>query len=72
MTDFTKLAGIIQTIFNDEADKIAKESGFIKRERKFLGSTFAKTLVFGWIANSNSSLSELQQAGAVAGVLVTK
>jgi hypothetical protein len=71
MANNTEIAGIIQTLFNENADELAKQTGFIKRQRKFSGSTFAKSLVFGWWANPNSSLSELQQAAKISGVSVT-
>lgn len=71
MSNISQIANTIQLIFGKNANNIARDTGFIKRERKFSGSSFAKSLVFGWTANPESSLSELQQAAAVSGVDVT-
>lgn len=53
------------------ANQLGKETGFIKRVRKFAGSTFAQTLVFGWLANGEASLGEMNQAAATVGIEVS-
>lgn len=71
MSTIPEIAKAMQTVLGESADKLAKETNFIKRERKFTGSTFARTLVFGWTANPESSLSELNQAAAASGIKVS-
>ena len=71
MSDIPKLAETIQTVLGETADTLARETDFIKRERKFKGSSFAQTLIFGWTANPNSTLSELQQTAVASGVEVS-
>ncbi|HID99476.1 MAG TPA: IS4 family transposase, partial [Thiotrichaceae bacterium] len=55
----------IQTILGTKADTLGKATGFIKRTRKFTGSTFIKTLVFGFLQKPEATLEELVQAGVL-------
>ncbi|MFQ6043895.1 MAG: IS4/IS5 family transposase, partial [Candidatus Poribacteria bacterium] len=50
---------------------IASLTGFVKRRRKLIGSKFVQTLVFGWLANPQSTLNELSQTAATVGVDIT-
>ena len=61
----------MQRLFTVEADKIAKESGFIQRERKLSGSSYAQSLVLGWLANPDERLGGLAQHTARAGRAVS-
>lgn len=58
-------------IFGDTADELGRKSGFIKRERKLSGSSFAKAMVFGFQGNPKQSYSELSQSCAAAGVKIS-
>lgn len=71
MTTIPELSKILQQLFIEDANQIGRESGFIKRQRKLSGSTFARSLVFGWQANPNSSLEELCQSARVSGVSIS-
>jgi hypothetical protein len=51
---------------------LGRASGFIKRQKKFSGSSFAQTLVFGWLANPSSSMEEMSQSAANVGVQVSR
>lgn len=42
-------AGILQQILGSEADQLARETGFIRRERAFSGADFAQALILGWL-----------------------
>lgn len=53
----------MQFILNDRADELGKESGFIVRQRKLTGSSFIKTLLFGWLQNTVPSVEALARAG---------
>ena len=59
----------IQTILGPVADTLGKATGFIKR--KFSGSTFIKTLVFGWMQKPEATLEELVQAGVLNDIEVS-
>jgi hypothetical protein len=57
-----QLSKKLTSFFEDEKiDKLARETGFIQRERAVSGSTFAQTLVFSKFDNSNLSLEELAE-----------
>lgn len=45
----THQAALLQQILGKEADELARETGFIQRERAFSGADFAQTLIFGWL-----------------------
>lgn len=68
----TQIAEILQDILTRKADELGRASGFIKRQRKFSGSSFAQTLVFAWLANPSSSMEELSQSAANVGVSVSR
>ncbi len=72
MTTVTQVAAKMQEILGPIADRLGRETGFIKRQRVLKGSTFAQTLVFGWMGNPAASLSELSQAAANVEVEVTR
>ena len=71
MQIITKIAKGMQDILTTNADIVAKEVGFIKRQRKFSGSTFAQTLVFGWLSDPEATLEDLTQTAADLGVSIT-
>jgi hypothetical protein len=61
MAIFHDVAQAKQSIFSKETDQLAKETGFIKRERKITGSRFIKT--FGWMQNKSPCVEGLARAG---------
>jgi hypothetical protein len=63
MSIFSTIAKAMQSVFNEEANEIAKETGFIKRQRKVTGSNFIKTFLFGWMQTVNPSVEGLARAG---------
>jgi hypothetical protein len=71
MTILTDVGKKIQTILGSVADELGKTTGFIKRKRKFTGSTFIKTLVFGWMQEPEATLEELVQAGVLNDIEVS-
>lgn len=44
-----------------EAPRLAREAGFIVRERKIDGAGFFSSLVFGWLEKADATLDELTQ-----------
>jgi hypothetical protein len=71
MNIIPKIAESMQTILNDVANENATKCNFIKRQRKFSGSSFVKTLVFGWLDNPNATLDELTQSAIDLDVDIT-
>jgi hypothetical protein len=57
------VAKAMQSVLGEEADYLAKKTGFIKRERKITGSSFIKTLLFAWMQNKAPSAEGLARAG---------
>lgn len=62
MTIVTEIAGAMQEIFTKRADELARETGFIKRQRNMTGSGFVQALVFGWLAEGEARLETLSQS----------
>ncbi len=71
MTTVAQLGERLRTLFTDTADALGRSSGFVERESKLTGALFAQSLVFGFLANPDASLSELAQAAATAGVSIS-
>lgn len=67
-TTITELGEILQTLLIKDANQLGRDSGFIQRQRKLTGSSFAQSLVFGWQANPMASLEELCQSARVCDV----
>ena len=70
-TTIQQLSEILQALFIHDAKAIGRSSGFIQRERKFNGASFAQSLVFGWQANPQASLEDLCQSARVCGVHIS-
>jgi DDE family transposase len=54
----------LKVLFNERANSLARQTGFVQRQRKLSGADFVQGLVFGWLHQPQASLGEL--AGAVA------
>ncbi len=67
------VATIIQTVLTTVADTAGQHTRFVQRPRraKLTGSTFAQTLVFGWLADPTASLDSLAQTAAAVGAPIT-
>jgi hypothetical protein len=39
----------VQHLLGSEADRLARETGFIQRERAVSGADFAQAMIFGWL-----------------------
>ena len=72
MKTLTQIAGTMQHLLTEVADRLGRESGFIQRQRKLSGASFVQTLVFGWMAKGDSTMEELSQSAANVGVQVSR
>src|SRR5947209_2965574 len=54
MTSVTQWTETLRQILEEEANVLAKESGFIQRERVLSGADFAQTLIFGWLGEAEA------------------
>jgi hypothetical protein len=70
-TTIQQLSDILQKLLVEDAERIGRESGFIQRERKLSGASFAQSLIFGWQAAPQASLDELCQGAQVCGVTIS-
>jgi len=71
MSIITQVADAMQDVLTETADIIGLETGFIQRQRKLSGSSYAQTLVFGWLSNPDATLEELAQTAATLGVVIS-
>jgi hypothetical protein len=71
-TKIAHLARELQVLLTSKADEWGRASGFIKRQKKFSGSSFAQTLVFGWMAKAQLTMEELSQSAANVGLAVSR
>jgi Transposase DDE domain len=61
----------LQTLLIQDADRLAKETGFVQRQSPITGAAFAQTLVFGFLNEPAASYTDLQQTLGLQGVQVT-
>lgn len=66
-----QVAQKMQIVLTTVADTAARETGFVQRQSKMTGPKFAQTLVFGWLANPDSTLEELTQTAATLEVQIS-
>ena len=71
MSSVTQVSQQLQFILEERADELARETGCIKRERKFSGADLVQTLVFGWQQHPDASLEQLASTAEVREVSVT-
>ena len=71
MDILTRVAKAMQVVLTKTADIIGRETGFIQRQRKFSGSGFIQTLVFGWLSNPEATLEELCQTAAALDIEIS-
>lgn len=68
MNDLNRLARQLQVLLTGTADRLARETGFVRRRRKVTGSNFAQALVFTWLADPGASGSRLRTTAAAVGL----
>src|SRR5260370_28285864 len=61
MTSIPQVAEALQRILTEEADKLAREVGFIQRERALSGADFVQTLLLGWLQEPEIAYDGLTQ-----------
>jgi hypothetical protein len=66
-----RIAEALQVVLTTAANRIAKSSGAIQRQRKFTGASLAQTFVFGWLNNPSATMEELAQMAACCGTVVS-
>src|SRR5437763_698815 len=61
MSSVPQQAETLQRILEEEARQLARETGFIERERAFNGADFAQALILGWLQRPDERLSGFTQ-----------
>src|SRR5437762_12296791 len=61
MSSVPQQAETLQRILEEEARQLAKETGFIERERAFNGADFAQALILGWLQQPDERLEGFTQ-----------
>ena len=72
MPIISQVTDAMQQVLTQVANTAAVATGFIKRRRKLSGASFVQTLVFGWLANPESTYDELAQAAGTIGISITR
>jgi hypothetical protein len=60
------LAQAMRTLLSTTADSLARQTGFVKRQRNLTGASFARTLVFAWLADPDATCEARSQTAAAA------
>src|SRR5260370_61149 len=61
MTSIPQVAEALQRILTEEADQLAREVGFMQRERALSGADFVQTLLLGWLQEPEIAYDGLTQ-----------
>jgi hypothetical protein len=61
MTSVAHFTETVQRILTEEADQLAREVGFIQRERVLSGADFVQSLIFGWLQEPEIAYDGLTQ-----------
>src|ERR1700730_1747461 len=61
MNSVTQFAETVQRILGEEVEQLAREVGFVERERVIRGADFVQTLILGWLQEPEITLDGLTQ-----------
>lgn len=71
MVSVSQVEYSLKHILEERADVLARETGCIKRQRKFSGADLLQMLVFGWLGHPDASLEQLSSVVTLRQVEVT-
>src|SRR6266699_3497922 len=71
MTSVAYVSGQLQRVLEERACELGRETGCIKRQRKFSGADLVQMLVFGFQQHPHASLEELASPAEIRAVSVT-
>lgn len=72
MNKITCLSNNLNKFFNEMANEVSIETGFVKRKRKLSGSSFIKAIIWGNIGIENCSIDAMRQLLNEESVVMTK
>src|SRR5437016_4585867 len=61
----------MQALLTTEADELARQTGFVIRQRKVSGSKFAQTVVFTALGEPNATEGRRLNTAATVGLVIT-
>jgi hypothetical protein len=67
----TEVSSLVQRLFGEMAEEVAKDHPVVQRRRKFTTATLAQTFILGFLSKPNSSDEELAQMAALFGATVS-
>jgi Transposase DDE domain len=67
----TQVQRAVEAVLWEAAERLARPSGLIQRQGQVSGPNLGQTLVLGWLANAEATLSELTQMGADVGLTIS-
>jgi Transposase DDE domain len=68
VTTVESLAAPLQAVFTHDADQIARDCRFVRRQRVFSGSSFLQTCAFTWVRHPDATLEQLVATAASLGL----
>ena len=71
MSSVAEVGQAMKSVLGEVSAKVARETGFTKRESKLTAAKFAQATVLGWLNKPEATLDELSQAAAAAGVPIS-
>jgi hypothetical protein len=71
MSSIAQITEMLQMVLVQEADRLARQTGFIQRKVKWDGYSFIQTLVLGFLSRPEASYSQLSQTAAAVGVNIS-
>ena len=71
MNSIAQIRETLQTVLVQEANQLARKTGFIQRKVKWDGYSFIQTLMLGFLSKPDASYSQLSQTAAAVGVTIS-
>lgn len=71
MDSIAQVEQALKTLLEERANTLARETGCIKRQRKFSGASLVQTLLFSWQQHPHASLEQMASMAETADVSVT-
>jgi hypothetical protein len=71
MCSVPQVADALYSVLNEQANELARSSGFVQRASKMTGALWVQTLVFTWLSNARATLEEMAQTAAVLGLPIS-
>src|SRR5258708_8396237 len=71
MTNVSQVERSLKYILEERANTLARETGCIRRQKKFSGADLVQMLVFGWLTQPDASLETVASLAATRDVQVT-